>query len=136
MVSPPGQDPSRPDYLSTPTIPTTDTPDTLPASQYPYINQYYANMHNPNAMQALSPYSTTYSTTTSASASDTPPLYDRYRDSGMMNRLGPILLSLICPKYQDLPSKSNPLSAIRLYVKSFLVAYRIIEVRRDCTAPY
>jgi len=109
MVSP-SQDPPRTNpYLSTLTIPT---PETLAESQYQYLNQYYANMHNPNGMQALSPYSTTYSST--ASSADTPSLYDRYKESGMMNQMGPLVLSLICPKYQDLPSKSNPLFAIRL----------------------
>jgi len=114
MVSPSRDPPRTNPYISTLTTPTREP---LPAAQYPYINQYYANMYNPNAMQAPSPYSTT--TTTS---SDTPTLYDRYRESGMMGSMGPILLSLICPKYQDLPSNSNPLFAIRLYVKPFCVA--------------
>src|SRR5258706_811540 len=104
-------------YLSTLTFPT---PESLPGSQYPYMAQYYANTHNPNnAMQAPSPYSTPYSTTTT---NYEPTLYDRYRDSGMINQMGPILLSLICSRYQDLPSKSNPLLAIRLYVKQILIS--------------
>lgn len=113
MVSPSqqGQDPPRANpYLGTPAIPT---PESQPESQYTYMNHYYANMYNQNGFQASSTYSTPYSTSTATFSTD---IYDRYRESGMINRMGPILLSLICPKYQDLPSKSNPLFAIRLYV--------------------
>lgn len=99
-------------YLSTLTIPPPES--LLPGSQYQYMAHYYANMHNQNGLQALSPYSTTTTTTI-----EPPSLYDRYKDSGMMNQMGPLLLSLVCSKYQDLPSKSNPLLAIRLYVESF-----------------
>ena len=134
----PSQDPPYTNpYPNTLTIPT---PESLPVSQYPYINQYYANMYNPNAMQAVSPYSTPYSSTTSNCDTPTPTLYDRYKDSGMMNNIGPMLLSLICPKYQDLPSNSNPLFAIRLYVKLCSVAYRINQLAcgggGNCAAPY
>jgi hypothetical protein len=82
---------------------------------------YYANTHNPNGSQTLSAYSTPYSITTTNS--DTASLYDRYKESGMMGQMGPILLSLICSKYQDLPSKSNPLLSIRLYVDSLWWAF-------------
>jgi hypothetical protein len=88
--------------------------------QQAYISQYYANLH----AAALSPYSTPYSTpsttstvsTFSSASPDAQILFDRYRESGMINRLGPMLLSLVCPVYQDLPSRSNPLFAIRLCV--------------------
>lgn len=101
-------------YLSTLTFPT---PETLPGTQYPYMAQYYANTHNPNnGLQMLSPYSTPYSTTTT---NYEPSLYERYKESGMLTQIRPMLLSIICSKYQDLPSKSNPLLAIRLYVEPF-----------------
>lgn len=109
------QDPSHTNlYLSSLTIPP---PESLPGTQYPYMAQYYANTHNPNGMQTLSPYSTPYSTTTTNY--EPPSLFDRYTECGMIDQMGPILLSLICSRYQDLPSKSNPLLAIRLYVEPF-----------------
>jgi len=105
---PPQDPPYTNQYLSTLTTPA---PESLPGPQYPYMAHYYGTTHNPNGLHAPSPYST-YSTSTTNS--EPASLYDRYKESGVMNQMGPILLSLICSEYQDLPSTSNPLLAIRL----------------------